>query len=217
MKSIQIGKFAARHFDKSFGGTQILDMSVEQVEDVLNDIFVSNGGVLEENVNVSSKDLAYLNKKIVDGYASFCKLLFVDNFTQAKTGVVPITMENYQYIRHKYSARTKDELPILTTYLQLPPGIDVPRATTLCFVLYSKAQMDFEDSMQAEDRRENVSSEWCVVAILGQMEMEEHPMKPITMMRNALGAEEGGSGHKLDRDAYMRSVEFWSKNVTIGS
>lgn len=24
-------------------------------------------------------------------------------------------------------------------------------------------------------------------------------MKPITMMRNALGAEEGGSGHRLDR------------------
>lgn len=221
MKTIQIGKFAARHFDKSFGGTQILDMNLIQVENILNDIFTHDGdgifSTIKENVNVSNKELAYLNKSIVDGYAPFCKLLFVQNFTEAKTGVLPITLENYQYIRHKYSARTKDELPILTTYLQLPPGIEIPRAEYLCFVVYDKAQIDYEDSLQVAERRENIDAEWCVVAILGQMEMEEHPMKPITMMRNALGAEEGGSGHKLDREAYMKAVEFWSKNVTIGS
>jgi hypothetical protein len=40
-------------------------------------------------------------------------------------------------------------------------------------------------------------------------------MDPITMMRNSLGAEEGGSGVKLDRDKYMESVEFWSKNALV--
>ena len=40
-------------------------------------------------------------------------------------------------------------------------------------------------------------------------------MQPITMMRNALGAEEGGSGVGLDRDAYRKSVDFWSKYAPI--
>ena len=34
-------------------------------------------------------------------------------------------------------------------------------------------------------------------------------MDPITMMRNALGAEEGGSGVKLNREEYKKSVDFW--------
>jgi hypothetical protein len=38
-------------------------------------------------------------------------------------------------------------------------------------------------------------------------------MAPITMMRNALGVAEGGSGVALDRDAYLRSVEFWENNA----
>jgi hypothetical protein len=41
----------------------------------------------------------------------------------------------------------------------------------------------------------------------------ETPMAPVTMMRNALGVEEGGSGVPLDREAYRRSVEFWSAHA----
>jgi hypothetical protein len=40
-------------------------------------------------------------------------------------------------------------------------------------------------------------------------EPDEIPMAPITMLRNALGVEEGGSGVAIDRAAYARSVEFW--------
>jgi hypothetical protein len=40
-------------------------------------------------------------------------------------------------------------------------------------------------------------------------------MQPITMMRNALGKEEGGSGVGLDRDKYKESVAFWSKYAPI--
>jgi len=40
---------------------------------------------------------------------------------------------------------------------------------------------------------------------------EEIPMAPITMMRNALGVAEGGSGVPLDPVAYRRSVDFWSR------
>ena len=38
-------------------------------------------------------------------------------------------------------------------------------------------------------------------------------MTPITMLRNALGVEEGGSGVPLDRDAYRRAVAFWDANA----
>jgi hypothetical protein len=41
------------------------------------------------------------------------------------------------------------------------------------------------------------------------MEPEETPMAPITMLRNALGVEEGGSGVPIDREAYRRSAAFW--------
>ncbi len=44
-------------------------------------------------------------------------------------------------------------------------------------------------------------------------EPAEIPMAPITMMRNALGVAEGGSGVALDPDAYRRSVAFWSANA----
>jgi len=44
-------------------------------------------------------------------------------------------------------------------------------------------------------------------------EPEEMPMAPITMMRNALGVAEGGSGVPLDPEAYRRSVAFWSAHA----
>jgi hypothetical protein len=40
-------------------------------------------------------------------------------------------------------------------------------------------------------------------------------MAPITMMRNALGVEEGGSGVPIERDACQRSAEFWENNANL--
>jgi hypothetical protein len=40
-------------------------------------------------------------------------------------------------------------------------------------------------------------------------------MKPETMLRNALGIDEGGSGVKLNKEKYLESVAFWDKNATI--
>jgi hypothetical protein len=34
-------------------------------------------------------------------------------------------------------------------------------------------------------------------------------MDPITLMRNALGQEEGGSGVPLDHQKYSESVKYW--------
>lgn len=40
-------------------------------------------------------------------------------------------------------------------------------------------------------------------------------MDPITMMRNALGIEHGGSGVGLDKEKYLESVKFWAENARI--
>ena len=52
-----------------------------------------------------------------------------------------------------------------------------------------------------------------MVGCLYTMTPEELPMAPITMMRNALGTAEGGSGVALDRAAYRRSVAFWEAHA----
>ncbi len=40
-------------------------------------------------------------------------------------------------------------------------------------------------------------------------------LQPITMLRNALGREEGGSGVPLDRDKYEAAVAYWDTHATI--
>ena len=40
-------------------------------------------------------------------------------------------------------------------------------------------------------------------------------MQPITMMRNALGADEGGSGVPLDADKYRESVAYWATHAPL--
>ena len=40
-------------------------------------------------------------------------------------------------------------------------------------------------------------------------------MQPITMMRNSLGRDEGGSGVPLGRDEYRKSVEYWEAHAAI--
>jgi hypothetical protein len=157
----------------------------------------------------TSAHTEHLFERVIPGYADFCKLLVVKNFTNAKTGTLPITLENYQYLRSGYSARTESELLIMERWFELP--LPAPKAEYLVIVLYSKEQINKE---RKEDESE-FEGDFGVVAILGQMSSNEEPMKPITMMRNALGIEEGGSGVPIDRDAYKKSVNFWSKNATV--
>jgi hypothetical protein len=40
-------------------------------------------------------------------------------------------------------------------------------------------------------------------------------LQPITMMRNALGREEGGSGVPLDKEAYEKSTAYWEAYAQI--
>ena len=70
-----------------------------------------------------------------------------------------------------------------------------------------------ENRDQLRKEGEKIEVDWGVVGCLYTLEPEEVPMAPITMLRNALGVAEGGSGVALDRAAYQRSVEFWERNA----
>lgn len=222
--SIKITDFGKRHFDPKFGGTKILNIEPVDFEQHLNGF--KNLYFDKPEDRMIDKETGHVRVNILDGYAPFCKLLVMANITDCKTGTLPKTIENAIYIREGYSSRTEEELPVHSVWLDLP--VPAPRAKYTVSILYSKAQIDKEamatynkkikkggvDSIGLE-KPESFDADWGVVAILGQMTPKEEPMKPITMMRNALGVEEGGSGVPIDREAYMKSVKFWSENLTV--
>ena len=140
--------------------------------------------------------------KVLDGYAPFCKLHVHRNWTSTRCLTVPITDDNRHLLRSAYEARSKAELPVLVRWFE---GVEPPVANYFVVILYSAEQLEKEKAP--------IEGEWGVVGCLYTMEPEEIPMAPITMMRNALGVEEGGSGVPIDREAYRRAVEFWDANA----
>ena len=94
--------FCHRQFASERGGGgnyagAAFDMPVSEFEDVVNS--------------------RYDPSRLVDGYAPFCKHLFVINdFTDARVSVLPITEDNERHLRTRYEARTERELPVLTRH-----------------------------------------------------------------------------------------------------
>ena len=140
--------------------------------------------------------------KVLDGYAPFCKLHVHRNWTSTRCLAVPITDENRHRLKSDYEARTRDELPVLVRWFE---GLEPPVAEYLVPILYSRDQLAKEGT--------RIEADWGIVGCLYTMSPDEIPMVPITMMRNALGVEEGGSGVPLDREAYRRSVAFWETHA----
>ncbi len=186
MKIVLTDFAIARHFDPEKSGT-IINITPQEFESVIN--------------RLRSKGL------VRDGYADFCKLLFVKNWTNAKTGTLPIHCDNIELVRSGYKSRTENELPVLCRWIEVKQN-NVPPADYLCIVLYSRDQL-------LKEGTDIGAADFGIVAILGQMHNNEEPMTPITMMRNALGIAEGGSGVPLNREAYNRSVEFWENHAVV--
>lgn len=77
--------------------------------------------------------------------------------------------------------------------------------------MYSKEQIQKEnEGMSTQDPNKEVEYDYGIISVKPQDVDHEIPMLPITMMRNALGVKEGGSGVELDREKYQKAVEFWS-------
>lgn len=148
----------------------------------------------------------YLNThaplKRIPGYAPFCELHVHRNWTSTRCSVIAIDADNRGCLRSGYEARSREELPVLTRWFE---GLEPPRAEYLIPILYSAEQLAREGTP--------IAAEWGIVGCLYTLEPEEIPMAPITLMRNALGVAEGGSGVALDRAAYQRSVAFWERHA----
>lgn len=94
-------------------------------------------------------------------------------------------------------------------------------AAWLDVILYSRAQLLKErDALPAADK-EAVgplpNAPWGIISVKAQDEAGETPMQPITVMRNALGRGEGGSGVPLDPAKYRASVDYWCDRAPVSA
>lgn len=193
-KSLVVDPFCFRQFSeheqsRAYLGT-VFPLSVFDFEDIVNE--------------------RYDESLLKDGYAPFCKHLFVKNdFTEAQVNVLPITPENEHNLRSEYQARNEKELPVLSRYFPKKlVGDNLPVAKYLDLILYSREQIKQENAAQGyADKDNEETAPWGIVSIKAQDVDFELPMTPITAMRNALGKEEGGSGIPLNREEYVYLAE----------
>jgi hypothetical protein len=156
----------------------------------------------------------YDPQKLRPGYADFCKHLFVENFTEAHVTALEITSENEGLLRTCYESRTEKELPVLVRYFPREGLGKLEKARVLDVILYSFEQIQ-KEKQDMGDCLDQDCYEWGIISVKPQDEEFELPMQPITMMRNALGREQGGSGVPLDRNEYLRSVDYWKKVALV--
>ena len=194
-RQIVVDPFCYRAFDDpAYSG--YLNTNKVEFENKINELFEKN------------------DRSLTEGYAPFCKHIFVPNFVgdHVRTPVVEITDENVHLLRSGYEARTKEELPVLSRWFE---NVETPVAEYLDIILYSGEQIVKENEAMGKERIH--TEPWGVVSIKPQNTTSELPMQPITMLRNALGKEEGGSGVKLERIKYNESVEFWRRHAPVKS
>lgn len=202
-KSLVVDPFCFRQFvehdsSEGYSGT-VFSAPIAEFEDVVN--------------------ARYDKSLLKDGYAPFCKHLFILNdFTEAKVNVLPITSENESLLRTRYEARNEKELPVLSRFflekLVVSATEPLPVAKYLDLILYSREQINEENGAMGKDASKETAP-WGIVSIKAQDVDYEIPMTPITAMRNALGKEEGGSGIPLDRDSYMEAYKYWNNHAVV--
>eukprot|EP00980_Cylindrotheca_fusiformis_P007819 scaffold1669_cov129-Cylindrotheca_fusiformis.AAC.30 len=201
-KHLVVDPFCFRQFSendasKSYKGT-VFTQSIKEFEEIVNQ--------------------RYKEEDLKDGYASFCKHIFIENdFTDARVNVLPISKDNEHLVRTQYQARNDKELPVLQRFipLELIGGTEkLPVAKYIDLILYSREQIRKENESLGNDPGEETAP-WGIVSIKTQDVDFELPMNPITIMRNCLGQEHGGSGVPLDRAAYQESVKYWKDNVVV--
>ena len=190
-----IDKFVLRQFqDPKYTGTRVL-CDPQYFEDKVNEYYENNQGIL------------------IDGYASFCKHIFIPNFVNVKCGYTQINTIPVNLIKSGYEARKEGELPVLIQWVD-SNEVEAPEATFLDVILYSREQI-IQENLAMGETPPDTDAPWGIISVKGQLCDYELPMQPITMMRNALGKAEGGSGVPLNKVEYMKSVEFWMNHIAI--
>ncbi len=192
VKSIGLAPFAEKHFLTQGKRTAMISAPIQGFLSFVNE-GIEKGNVME-----------------VPSSMDFCRYLFIPNFTDARPSHMRIENSNAIWLRSAYEARTERELPVLVRWFDLP--IPAPVAEYLMLIVYSKDQL----LKEAEHSKEVVPDEpWSVISIMALNTTEVPPMPPITIMRNALGMEEGGNGKALDKQAYAKAVEYWDAHAMV--
>mmetsp|Transcript_31 Transcript_31/g.51 ORF Transcript_31/g.51 Transcript_31/m.51 type:complete len:215 (+) Transcript_31:51-695(+) len=198
-KQIVVDPFCFRQFEKGSGKTPYIEMNVDKFEEEIH--------------------ARYDESLLKDGYAPFCKHIFLENFANCTSNVLAISTENSHLLRTGYVARTEYELPVLSRWFPAECIGKQPPAKFLDIILYSREQIIKENAATGQsftsEKDLNSLPPWGIVSIKAQDVDYELPMAPITMMRNALGKEQGGSGVPLDAEKYRASVDFWAKHANI--
>ena len=149
----------------------------------------------------------------------------MNDFSDARVNVLPITEDNEHCLRTTYEARNAKELPVLTRFFDRKKLLDggkdesdaFPIAKYIDLILYSREQINKENEAMGKtnDGEPGESAPWGIVSIKAQDVDHELPMTPITMMRNALGKDQGGSGVDLDRESYMEAHNYWKDHANV--
>jgi len=198
---IEFTNFSLRQFSPTFAGTKLPIKIDEQL-----------GNTYYTNLLSNITDIWFEWK---DSYQPFCKYLIIKNdIDSIKSGTIKLNWFTKLFIKSGYSSRTPEELSVLSRWVKLPFWFKRPKAEYLVFVLYSRDQL-IKELKENEVLELSDDCNWGIVAVLGTSEPIPDPMPPITIMRNALGVEEGGNGAKLDHKLYNESVEFWDKYILI--
>jgi hypothetical protein len=198
-----LDQFAARQFEPHYIGGNKIDPKFKQD--------------FAKKVNELYKTGKY---KLHDGYAPFCKHLFLPNWTGCLVSVLKITPDNENLLRSGYQSRRPEELPVLARWFPRESVKEqIKEAKFLDIILYSREQIQKESeefTCQNSNEQENVDDiPWGIISIKAQDEDYETPMQPITIMRNALGRDQGGSGVSIDVLKYQESVQYWSNHAII--
>eukprot|EP00808_Paulinella_micropora_P031275 g48626.t1 len=203
---ISLDRFALRQFDKNAGVSHtVIDYDPQAFISKVNEFYESKKASAKEDSEV-----------LVDGYAPFCKHLFMPNFLkQLPPAAIVIDATTEPLIKSKYEARSAKELPVLVRYVPRDSLKKLPEAKYLDLILYSREQIKKENAAMGNELEEEEPEPWGLISIKPQMESYETPMQPITMLRNALGKDQGGSGVALDREKYQASVDYWSKHGSM--
>lgn len=169
-KDLVVDPFCFRQFQEhpqsqKYGGT-VFSQSVEAFEAVVN--------------------ARYKAEDLKDGYAPFCKHLFlVNDFTgdDAKVNVLPAE-GNEHLIRTEYVARNDKEVPVLQRFIPLEAagGMEkLPQAKYLDLILYSREQIIKENESTGTPAGDETAP-WGIVSIKAQMEDFELPMNPYVII-----------------------------------
>lgn len=124
---IVLDPFCFKQFDPAAGSLYI-NFDKQQFAERVNEFYLD------------AKDKGGLK----DGYAPFCKHLFIENFTDAISGFIEINKDNEKFMKSGYESRRENELAVLNRWLDKQAleeqlNIKVEKARYLDIILYSKA------------------------------------------------------------------------------